>query len=380
MRKRIAILGSTGSIGTQALDIIKTHKDKFEVVALSAHKNIALLKEQMGDFKPEQVTITDTKCYNAFLKTNKYNIQLNHGLDGLKEMISSIDIDIVLIAIVGVAALEIAHYILDQGIDIALANKECIVAGGGLLISKAKDKGARIIPVDSEHSAIFQCLQGCEDDSDIKNIYLTASGGPFKDMDIDNLHNVTPAQALRHPNWDMGNKITIDSATLMNKGLEVIEAKWLFNLDIDRVKVVVHPQSIVHSMVEFIDNSIIANMGVPDMRLPILYAFTYPRRLDTDIELNLYEMGNLTFERPDMVKFPCLSLAYEAMRIGGSMPIALNAGNEIAVYKFLEGDIGFTTIPKMVEKAMNIHLRDLIHDPTLEQVLYIDKSIREQLV
>ncbi|NMA94741.1 MAG: 1-deoxy-D-xylulose-5-phosphate reductoisomerase [Clostridiales bacterium] len=380
MRKRIAILGSTGSIGTQALDIIKTHKDKFEVVALSAHKNIALLKEQMGDFKPEQVTITDTKCYNTFLKDNKYNITLNHGLDGLKEMISSIDIDIVLIAIVGVAALEIAHYILDQGIDIALANKECIVAGGELLISKAKDKGARIIPVDSEHSAIFQCLQGCEDDSDIKNIYLTASGGPFKDMDIDNLHNVTPAQALRHPNWDMGNKITIDSATLMNKGLEVIEAKWLFNLDIDRVKVVVHPQSIVHSMVEFIDNSIIANMGVPDMRLPILYAFTYPRRLDTDIELNLYEMGNLTFERPDMVKFPCLSLAYEAMRIGGSMPIALNAGNEIAVYKFLEGDIGFTTIPKMVEKAMNIHLRDLIHDPTLEQVLYIDKSIREQLV
>lgn len=380
MIKKIAILGSTGSIGTQALDIIREHEQDFQVVALSAHTNISLLAEQVEFFEPEQVTITDIESYDTFLGKERCNLKVNRGIEGLKEMISTIDVDIVLIAIVGIAALEVAYYVLDQGIDIALANKECIVTGGELILSKAKKTGANILPVDSEHSAVFQCLQGCNNNREVKNIYLTASGGPFKDYSCEELKAVTPNQALRHPNWDMGKKVTIDSATLMNKGLEVIEAKWLFDMDINKIKVVVHPQSIVHSMVEFIDGSIIANMAMPDMRIPILYAFSYPRRLSTDIELNLYEMESLTFEKANLENFPCLKLAYEAIEIGGTMPVALNAGNEIAVQEFLEGNIGFMDIPRMVEKAMNIHLNDVAYNPSLQEILYIDESLKEILI
>lgn len=380
MSKRIAILGSTGSIGTQALDIIKEHESEFQVVALSAHKNTSLLAEQVREFKPEQITITDSKSYHAFLDEDITNLKVNMEVQGLKDMISSIEVDIVLIAIVGIAALEIAYYIIGSGIDIALANKECIVAGGELLLARAKQTGAKILPVDSEHSAVFQCLQGCSRTEEIKSIYLTASGGPFRDYSLDQLQTVTPAQALKHPNWDMGAKVTIDSATLMNKGLEVIEAKWLFDVDIDSVKVAVHPQSIVHSMVEFVDGSIIANMGMPDMRIPILYALTYPQRYSTDIQLDIYEMGRLTFERADVERFPCLRLAYEAIEIGGTMPVALNAGNEVAVQKFLEGSISFMDIPKLVERAMEIHHSNIILRPSIDEVLHVDRSIKEILI
>lgn len=380
MNKKIAILGSTGSIGTQALNIINKHKNEFQVVALSAHTNISLLEEQVKAYNPQQVTVTDRDSYYTFLRESRCDTKVNMGLEGLKEMIASMDIDIVLIAIVGIAALEVAHYTLNQGIDIALANKECIVTGGNIITAVAKETGAKILPVDSEHSAIFQCLQGCKNNCEIENIYLTASGGPFKDYKFSELKNVTPDQALRHPNWDMGNKVTIDSATLMNKGLEVIEAKWLFDMDIDRIKVVVHSQSIIHSMVEFVDGSIIANMAEPDMRTPILYALSYPKRLPTNIKLDPYEIGNLTFERPNFEKFPCLKLAYEAIDIGGTMPIALNAGNEVAVEEFLKGNIGFTDIPKMVEKAMNTHLNYLTYNPSLQEILYIDRTIRKILI
>lgn len=380
MSKKIAILGSTGSIGTQALDIIAEHKEEFQVVALSAHTNISLLEEQVKKFDPKQVTITDTESYYTFLRKSRSNVKTNMGIEGIKEMISSLNIDIVLVAIVGIAALEVAYYILSQGIDIALANKECVVTGGQIITAVAKKTGASILPVDSEHSAVFQCLQGCNHSGEIENIYLTASGGPFKDYSLTDLKGITPSQALRHPNWDMGNKVTIDSATLMNKGLEVIEAKWLFDMDIDRIEVVVHPQSIIHSMVEFVDGSIIANIAMPDMRIPILYAFSYPRRLPTNIRLDPYEIGSLTFERPNVEKFPCLELAYNAISMGGTMPVALNAGNEIAVQEFLKGNIGFTDIPKMVEKAMNIHLNDIAYNPSFQDILDIDETIKETLI
>lgn len=379
MSKRIAILGSTGSIGTQALDIISKSTD-FDVVALSAHSNMVLLERQIQNFKPEQVTITDESSYHDFLDNNKYQIKINLGIDGLKEMISEIDADIILIAIVGIAALEVTYYAVSKGIDIALANKESIVTGGELITSVAAKTGASILPVDSEHSAIFQCIQGCNNKEEIKNIYLTASGGPFKDYSLIELEEVTVTQALRHPNWDMGEKVTIDSATLMNKGLEVIEAKWLFNIDTDKIKVVVHPQSIIHSMVEFIDGSIISHMAMPDMRIPILYALSYPQRIQTNISLNPYHMEPLTFEHPDFRRFPCLQLAYEAINIGGTMPTALNAANEVAVQNFLMGRVSFTDIPKIIEKAMNLHLNDIIYNPSLQDILHVDRILKEMLI
>lgn len=378
MNKKIAILGSTGSIGTQALDIISKFSC-FQVKALSAHSNIALLNEQIMKFKPECITITDKDSYKNFFNQYKHNIKVYSGTEGLKEMISSLDVDIILIAIVGIAALEITYYALSQGIDVALANKESVVAGGELVTSMAQKTGANILPVDSEHSAVFQCLQGCTDKREIENIYLTASGGPFKDHDILELKKVTANEALQHPNWDMGDKVTIDSSTLMNKGLEVIEAMWLFNVDLDKIKVVIHPQSIIHSMVEFIDGSFLANMAMPDMRIPILYALSYPKRMPTGIKLNLYDVGTLTFEQPDFERFPCLRLAYEAAQIGGTMPTALNAANEIAVQKFLAGSIGFTDIPKLIEKVMNYHLNDIIYNPSIQNILDIDRTLKEML-
>src|SRR5690606_15790255 len=252
-------------------------------------------------------------------------------------------------------------------------------AGGELVTSMAQKTGANILPVDSEHSAVFQCLQGCTDKREIENIYLTASGGPFKDHDILELKKVTANEALQHPNWDMEDKVTIDSSTLMNKGLEVIEAMWLFNVDLDKIKVVIHPQSIIHSMVEFIDGSFLANMAMPDMRIPILYALSYPKRMPTGIKLNLYDVGTLTFEQPDFERFPCLRLAYEAAQIGGTMPTALNAANEIAVQKFLAGSIGFTDIPKLIEKVMNYHLNDIIYNHSIQNILDIDRTLKEML-
>ncbi len=379
MYKKVAILGSTGSIGTQALDII-SKSNSFKVEALSAHTNTELLAEQVRIFKPEYITITNRESYKDFISQDIHDVKVYESTKGLKEMISAIDVDIVLIAIVGIAALEVTYYALSQGIDVALANKESIVAGGELVTSIAQKTGARILPVDSEHSAIFQCLQGCNDKQETENIYLTASGGPFRDYSASELEEVTAAEALKHPNWDMGDKVTIDSSTLMNKGLEVIEAKWLFDVDLDKIKVIIHPQSIVHSMVEFIDGSFIANMAVPDMRIPIIYALSYPKRVPTDIKLNPYDMAELTFERPDFRRFPCLQLAYEAAKIGGTMPTALNAANEVAVQKFLAGSIEFTDIPKIIERAMNFHLNDIIFNPSIQNILNIDRTLKEMLI
>ena len=379
MYKKVAILGSTGSIGTQALDII-SKSNSFKVEALSAHTNTELLAEQVRIFKPEYITITNRESYKDFISQDIHDVKVYESTKGLKEMISAIDVDIVLIAIVGIAALEVTYYALSQGIDVALANKESIVAGGELVTSIAQKTGARILPVDSEHSAIFQCLQGCNDKQETENIYLTASGGPFRDYSASELEEVTAAEALKHPNWDMGDKVTIDSSTLMNKGLEVIEAKWLFGVDLDKIKVIIHPQSIVHSMVEFIDGSFIANMAVPDMRIPIIYALSYPKRVPTDIKLNPYDMAELTFERPDFRRFPCLQLAYEAAKIGGTMPTALNAANEVAVQKFLAGSIEFTDIPKIIERAMNFHLNDIIFNPSIQNILNIDRTLKEMLI
>ena len=289
------------------------------------------------------------------------------------------DVDIVIMSLVGISGLEPTLAALKAGKTVALANKEVLVAGGHLVNDFLKlygdKKGSKIIPVDSEHSAIFQAIQGCQDPNEIDKLILTASGGPFRGHKPEMLKNVKAEDALKHPNWKMGKKITIDSSTLMNKGFEVIEAKWLFNMDLDKIEVVVHPESIIHSMVEFVDGSVIAQMGLPDMRLPILYALTYPYRYRTEIErLNLFELGKLTFEKPNLVDFPCLSLAYEAIKIGGSMPVVLNAANEVLVDLFLKGRIAFNSIPLLIEKAMLSH--KAIKNPEICDILSIDREIR----
>jgi len=286
--------------------------------------------------------------------------------------------DIVLISVVGISGLEATLAAVKAGKDIALANKETLVAGGNLVMDAARLSGSRILPVDSEHSAIFQCLQGSKNKNEIRKILLTASGGPFRGFNMEMLSKVTVADALKHPRWDMGKKVTIDSATLMNKGLEVIEAQWLFGLDLNQIEVIVHPQSIVHSMVQFIDGSILAQMAATDMRLPILYAFSFPERCQAELPtVDFSILGNLTFEAPDTDLFPCLQLAYEAARIGGTMPAVLNAANEIAVQKFLEETISFVEIPKAVEKAMEHH--SAVADPTLEDILQADIETRNRL-
>ena len=284
----------------------------------------------------------------------------------------------ILMAIVGIAGLRPTIAALRSGKTKALANKEVMVVGGHIINNLVRQYNGRIIPVDSEHSAVFQAIQGCRNPDEIGKIILTASGGPFRGYDRAMLKDITPEDALRHPNWKMGSKITIDSATLMNKGLEVIEAKWMFNVDSNNIEVVIHPQSVIHSMVEFVDGTIIAQMGVPDMRVPILYALTYPNRFRTKLEsLNLTRIGSLTFEEPDLDTFPCLSLAYEALRIGGTMPTALNAANEVAVNLFLEGRLAFSQIPIIIERSMASH--KIIKDPQIDDVLYVDKVIRRNL-
>jgi len=379
MKKRIAILGSTGSIGTQALDVIKQHHDKFEVVALSTNKNIELLAQQVKHFQPQYAGITDDGIAERFRTYGFANLKVLSGKDALAEIASLPHIDIILIAVVGIAGLKPTMEAIKTGKNIALANKETLVVGGHIVVSTAKKTGSRIIPVDSEHSAIFQCVAGCDDLRLVKKIYLTASGGPFRNYDKDELKHVTIEKALKHPNWNMGKKVTIDSATLMYKGFEVIEARWLFDLSAEKIDVIIHPQSIIHSMVEYIDGSIIAQMGRPDMRLPILYALSWPERAEAVTEsLDLLSIGPLTFEAPDTERFPCLRLAYQAMEIGGTMPVVLNAADEIAVEKFLNREITFTEIPMMIEQAMKAH--KVIPDPDLECILEVDQTVRKQLM
>ncbi|HZK33814.1 MAG TPA: 1-deoxy-D-xylulose-5-phosphate reductoisomerase, partial [Bacillota bacterium] len=338
--------------------------------------NIGLLKKQIDKFKPRIVAVVDKKKAEILKDSLAFETELLSGHDALKELASLHGVDMVLVSVVGIAGLEATLAALESCKDVALANKETLVAGGQLVMDTAKKTGSKVIPVDSEHSAIFQCIQGAKQ-KEISNIVLTASGGPFRGFKEEDLRQVTAEDALKHPNWSMGRKISIDSATLMNKGLEIIEAKWLFDLNMNQVKVVVHPQSIIHSMVEFIDGSVLAQLGIPDMRIPILYAFTYPHRIPSPVPaVDLLKLKELTFEEPDYSAFPCLNLAINAIDIGGTMPAVLNAANEVAVEKFLNREIGFTEIPRLVGNAMESH--EVIFKPSIKDILNVDLHIRKQ--
>jgi len=374
-KKSIAILGSTGSIGTQALEVIEEQSQHFEVEVLTAHSNAALLKEQARKFKPNCVVIGNEEAYES-LKDELWQegIKVYCGPEALCQVVEMEEVDIVLTALVGFAGLKPTMHAIEAGKNIALANKETLVVAGELVTEAARAKGVNIYPVDSEHSAIFQCLFG-EFHNPIEKIYLTASGGPFRGWTSEQLAAVTKEKALKHPNWEMGAKITIDSATLMNKGLEVIEARWLFGLAPEQIDVIVHPQSIIHSIAQFEDGSMKAQMGLPDMKLPIQFALGFPNRLKNNFpRFNFLDYPQLTFEQPDKETFTCLSLAFEAMSIGGSMPCVLNAANEVAVAAFLKDEIGFLEIPKMVKSAMDNH--EIIPKPTLNQLIQVDAQTR----
>jgi len=374
-KKSIAILGSTGSIGTQALEVIEEQSEHFEVEVLTAHSNLVLLKEQARKFKPNCVVIGNEEAYES-LKDELWEegIKVYCGPEALCQVVEMEEVDIVLTALVGFAGLKPTMRAIEAGKNIALANKETLVVAGELVTEAARAKGVNIYPIDSEHSAIFQCLVG-EFHNPIEKIYLTASGGPFRGWTSEQLATVTKEKALKHPNWEMGAKITIDSATLMNKGLEMIEAKWLFGLATEQIDVIVHPQSIIHSIAQFEDGSMKAQMGLPDMKLPIQFALGFPNRLKSKFpRFNFMDYPQLTFEQPDKETFTCLSLAFEAMSMGGSMPCVLNAANEVAVAAFLKDEIGFLEIPKMVKSAMDNH--EVIPKPTLNQLIQVDAQTR----
>jgi len=374
--KKIALLGSTGSIGTQALEVIEKHPENFEIEVLTANNNADLLIKQVIKFKPNHVVIGNEDKYTYVSEAlSKYPVKVYAGEAALAQIVEMPSIDMVLTALVGYSGLNPTINAVKAGKQIALANKETLVIAGDLIVSLACKNNINIIPVDSEHSAIFQCLAG-EFHNKIEKIYLTASGGPFRGKDIDYLSNVTPKEALAHPNWCMGSKVSIDSASLMNKGLEAIEARWLFNVIPDKIEVLVHPQSIIHSLVQFEDGSIKAQMGAPDMRLPIQYALSYPDRIASDFKrLNFMDYSAFTFELPDTKIFRNLLLAYEAMNKGGNMPCVMNAANEIAVDAFLNGKIKFLKMPDIIEKAMkNMYY---IAKPSLEDYQNSDVETRK---
>lgn len=375
-KKKIAILGSTGSIGTQTLEVIAAYPDKFEVSVLTAHSNVDLLIEQALIFKPNTVVIGDENLYKKVEDALWQNdIKTYCGVEALAEVVEMDEIDIVLTALVGYAGLKPTINAINAGKSIALANKETLVVAGEMITKLAASKGVNIYPVDSEHSAIFQCLVG-EFHNPIEKIYLTASGGPFRGKKREDLLNITKTQALKHPNWTMGAKITIDSATLMNKGLEVIEAKWLFNLKPEQIDVIVHPQSIIHSLVQFTDGSMKAQMGLPDMKLPIQFALTYPDRLKTDFErFNFMDYPNLTFEKPDQDTFTNLALAYDVMKKGGNAACVLNAANEIAVDAFLKDKIKFLDIADI--NAKTIEKSSFINHPNYEDFVNSNEEARK---
>ena len=374
MQKRLAILGSTGSIGTQALDVVAAHNDKYSVYALVANSNDRLLEAQIEKFKPEIAVLLDVGAADSLKSRYSGPAEILAGEDGLLAAATHDNVDMVLTAMVGFAGLAPTLAAIEAGKDIALANKETMVAAGELVTKLAAEKGVAILPVDSEHSAVFQCLNG-ENRGSIKKIILTASGGPFRTYTKKQLEKVTLEDCLKHPNWTMGKKITIDSASLVNKGLEVIEAKWLFDIEYDKIDVVVHPQSIVHSMVEFVDGAVMAQLGKPDMRVPIQYAFSFPDRLKSDCQsLDLTAMSGLTFFKPDHEVFPSLSLAYSAGKTGGTMPCIFNAANEAAVNAFLRGSITFLDIFLIIEQTMKYH--QVINRPTLTDILTADEWAR----
>lgn len=376
VKKSIAIFGSTGSIGRQALEVVKANPDRFEVVALTANNSLDLLIEQANEFEPDIVVIGNEKHYLQ-LKSALADLQIKvfAGSEAIAQIAEMDSIDMVLAAMVGYAGLKPTINAVKSGKTVALANKETLVVAGDLINELAQKHNSAILPVDSEHSAIFQCLAG-EGDNPIERVILTASGGPFRTMTLQELEHVTSAQALKHPNWDMGAKITIDSASMMNKGFEVIEAKWLFGLKPEQIEVLVHPQSIIHSMVEFADSSIKAQLGMPDMKLPIQYAFTYPERLKTEFpRVDFLKYPELTFEKPDTNRFRNLALAYYAMEKSGNMPCILNAANEVVVSAFLKNKIGFLQMSDIIEKAMQ--KVPFIKKPTYEDYVETDRETRE---
>lgn len=376
MPQKIALLGSTGSIGCQALDVISRYPLEFEVESLTAWNNVELLAGQARKFLPGSVVIGNADHYKQLKDSLKdLPVKIFAGKDAIDQVVTQSSVDVVLASIVGYSGLRPTIAAVKAGKKIALANKETLVVAGSIITRLVRESGSRIIPVDSEHSAIFQCLAG-EGDNEIEKITLTASGGPFLNFTTEQLHKVKPGEALRHPNWDMGNKITIDSASMMNKGLEVIEAKWLFGLDPGQIDIIIHPQSFVHSFVHFTDGSIKAQLGMPDMRVPILYALSYPARFKSDVpRLDLNSIKNLNFAEPDFKKFRNLSLAYDALKKGGNMPCILNAANEVAVEAFLNGKIGFMQMPDVVEYSMENNLYS--DEPDLEILEKSDSMARE---
>ncbi len=380
--KKISILGSTGSIGTQTLDIVTDHPDKFQVVGLATGNNIQLLSEQIRQFRPQIVAINNEsqlEDLKSLISDLDYTPIILAGKEGVIEVARYGDSESVVTGIVGCAGLLPTIAAITAGKDIALANKETLIAGGPVVLPLVEKHRVKLLPADSEHSAIFQCLQGVPTGG-LKKIILTASGGAFRDLPVEKLPQVTVADALKHPNWSMGRKITIDSATLMNKGLEVIEAHYLFGVDYNAIDIVIHPQSIIHSLIELQDTSVLAQLGWPDMRLPLLYALSWPERIYTDWEpLNLVKAGSLTFKEPDHQKYPCMGLAYAAGRAGGAMPAVLNAANEQAVALFLEEKISFLDIPRVIEKVCD---RFTIHNsstPSLDDILSADNWARQEV-
>ncbi len=374
MKRNIAILGSTGSIGTQALDVVREHPEQFEIYALTANNNLDLLVKQAREFQPEVVVIACEEKYNQLKEAlHDLPIKVWAGSDAIAQVVESQPIDMVLTAMVGYSGLKPTINAIKAGKAIALANKETLVVAGELITSLAIENKVPILPVDSEHSAIFQCLNG--ERSPIEKIILTASGGPFRNHSMEQLQKVTKKEALNHPNWDMGAKVTIDSASLMNKGLEMIEAKWLFDVKPDQIEVVVHPQSIIHSMVQFEDSSIIAQLGLPDMHLPIQYALGYPARLKSNFErLDFFKLKTMTFEAPDTNRFRNLSFAFEAAKTKGNMPCTMNAANEIAVAAFLQDKIGFLEMSDVIEKTMQ--KTAFVQTPTYEDYVETDFEAR----
>lgn len=375
MKKKIAILGSTGSIGTQTLEVVAAYPERYEVYALCAHRSIDKLIQQARTFHPEVVCIADETLYPALCEAlSDLEIKVWAGEDAIAQMVTMPSIDVVVAAMVGYAGLRPTIEAIKAGKTIALANKETLVVAGEIICALAQQYHAPILPVDSEHSAIFQSLVG-EDHSEIEKILLTASGGPFRTYTLDQMRQVTAADALRHPNWEMGAKITIDSSTMMNKGFEVIEAKWLFGVPVDKIEVLVHPQSIVHSAVQFTDGAIKAQLGAPDMRLPIQYALSFPERLASDFpRVDWTQMTNLTFEQPDLQRFPNLQLAYEAMHRAGTVPCVLNAANEVVNLAFRQNKCGFLQMSDIIAETMD--KTPFIASPTYEDYVAIDKEAR----
>lgn len=380
--KNVVVLGSTGSIGRNTLSVLSHFTDRFSVLGLSSHTNMGLLKEQIKKFKPKKVVITDDQSFQSLidslrsLQEGENDTEMSFGMDGLKKLCSDPEVDLVINALVGSAGLIPSFEAIESGKNLAIANKEALVMAGGLLTRKAKEKNVQILPIDSEHSAILQCLLSGKK-NEVKRLILTASGGPFLKRKKKDLKNIKVEEALSHPTWEMGKKITVDSATLMNKGLEVIEAHWLFDMPADKITVLIHPQSIVHSLVEFVDGSLIAQMSIPDMRIPIQYALFYPERLPTNNRpLDLAQIKTLSFFEPDQKKFPGLEICYQALEAGGTAPAVLNAANEMAVEAFLEGKISFVDISKIVKKTLK---RNQVRDsPNLDDILNADRWAREE--